>query len=43
MNTNELKSIIEEVLAGMNAGEAPAAEAPAAEAPAKEAPAQPAQ
>ena len=33
MNTNELKSIIEEVLAGMNAGEAPAAEAPA-EAPA---------
>jgi ethanolamine ammonia-lyase small subunit len=36
VNTNELKSIIEEVLAGMNAGEAPAAEAPAEE-PAAEA------
>jgi ethanolamine ammonia-lyase small subunit len=38
VNTNELKSIIEEVLAGMNAGDAPAAEAPAAEAPAADAP-----
>ena len=40
MNTNELKSIIEEVLAGMNAGEAPAAEAPAEAPAAEEAPAE---
>lgn len=34
MNTDELKSIIEEVLAGMNTSDAPAAAAPAATAPA---------